>query len=109
MLLNYNEGVSRVAIEDYDWLKQDAMNRVIHKALRLRFENPSRDLESQRRASHLNLFDTSPLQVHTHANFLHAYVDSGTKRICGDVHAVANKSFAFADMRRVPPKGANRR
>ena len=69
MIMNYNKGVARVAIDDYDSLRQDAMNRLIHKAVGLRFEIPSRDFESQRRASHLILFDTSPLQVHTHANF----------------------------------------
>jgi hypothetical protein len=69
MLLNYNKGLSRLAIDDYDSLRQDAMNRLIHKALGLRFEIPSRDFESLRGALHLNLFDTSPLQVHTHANF----------------------------------------
>jgi len=82
------------------------MNRLIHKALWLRFEIPSREFESQGRASHLNLFDTSPLQVHTHANFLHARVYRGTERICDDVHASASKLFAFAGMRLVPPKGA---
>jgi len=79
------------------------MNRLIHKALGLRFEIPSRDFESQRGALHLNLFDTSPLQVHTHANFLHAYVYSSNKTICDDLHANASKLFAFAGMRLVSP------
>jgi hypothetical protein len=48
-------------------------------------------MESLRGASHLNLFDTSPLQVHTHANFLHAYVDSGKGSTYEDVHAGASK------------------
>jgi hypothetical protein len=65
MLLNYNKGLSRIAIDDYDSLRQDAMNRLIHKALGLRFEIPSRDFGMLRGALHLILFDTSPLQVHT--------------------------------------------
>jgi hypothetical protein len=63
-------------------------------------------LESLGGALHLNLFDTSPLQVHTHANFLHAGVYSGTKSICDDVHASASKLFAFAGMRLVSPTSA---
>jgi hypothetical protein len=82
------------------------MNRLIHKALWFRFEIPSKEFEPLRGASHLNLFDTSPLQVHTHANIFHAYVYSGKKRICGDVHANASKLFAFAGMRLVPPTSA---
>ena len=83
------------------------MTRLIHTALWFRFEIPSREFESQGRASHLNLFDTSPLQVHTHANFLHAYVDSGNKTICDDLHASASKLFAFAGMRLVPATSAS--
>lgn len=82
------------------------MSSLIHKALWFRFEIPSRDFGTLRGALHLNLFDTSPLQVHTHANFLHARVYSGTERICDDVHASASKLFAFAGMKLVPPKGA---
>jgi len=106
MLLNYNKGVSLVAIDEGDLLRQNAMNRVINKALWFRFEIPSREFGALRGALHLNLFDTSPLQVHTHANFLHACVYSGTERICDDVHASASKLFAFAGMKLVPPKRA---
>jgi len=106
VLLNYNKGASRVAIDDYDSLRQDPMNGLIHIALWFRLEIPSREFGALRGALHLNLFDTSPLQVHTHANFLHACVYSGTERICDNVHASASKLFAFAGMRLVPPKGA---
>ena len=45
------------------------------------------------------LFDTSPLQVHTHANILHAYVDIGNERTYEDAHTGANKLFACAGMK----------
>ena len=60
-------------------------------------------LESVRGALHLILFDTSPLQVHTHANILHAYVDISNERTYEDAHAGANKLFACAGMRFVRP------
>src|ERR1044072_7807626 len=41
------------------------MTALIHKALSFRFELPSRGFGTLRGALHLNLFDTSPLQVHT--------------------------------------------
>jgi hypothetical protein len=85
------------------------MNRLITKRYALDSRFRREILESLRGALHLNLFDTSPLQVHTHANFLHARVYSGTERICDDVHASASKLFAFADMRRVPPDKRNQR
>lgn len=47
------------------------------------------------------LFDTSPLQVHTHANFLLANVDSGKGRTYEDVLATASNLFACAGMRLV--------
>ena len=50
---------------------------------------------------HLILFDTSPLQVHTHANFLLANVDSGKGRTYEDVLASASNLFAGAGMRLV--------
>src|ERR1051326_7049349 len=53
MLLNYKKGVSRVAIDDGDSLRQDAMKRLLHKTLGFRFEIPSRDFESLRGAVHL--------------------------------------------------------
>ena len=52
-------------------------------------------------ALHLIFFDTSPLQVHTHANILLAYVDNDKERPYEDVHACASKLFAYADMRLV--------
>ena len=45
------------------------MNRLIHHAQCSDSRFRPETLESQRGASHLNSFDTSPLQVHTHANF----------------------------------------
>jgi hypothetical protein len=72
----------------------------------VRFEIPSWDFGIVTRCFAPDLFDTSPLQVHTHANFLHACVYSGTERICDNVHASASKLFAFAGMKLVPPKGA---
>ena len=63
MLLNHNKGVPGVVIDECESLRQDPMNKLIHTALWFRFEIPSRGFESQERASHLNLFDTSPLQV----------------------------------------------
>jgi hypothetical protein len=82
------------------------MNRLIHSVLWFDSRFRRETLESLRGALHLLLFDTSPLQVHTHANFLHACVYSGTERICDNVHATASKLFAFAGMKLVPPKGA---
>ena len=58
-------------------------------------------LKSSGGATHLNKRDTSPLQVHTHANFLLANVDSGKGRTYEDVLASASNLFAFAGMRLV--------
>ena len=68
-----------------------------------RHEIPRRGRELLRGALHLVLFDTSPLQVHTHANILHAYVDISNERTYEDVLAGANKLFASAGMRFVTP------
>src|SRR5215210_7291215 len=65
MLLNYNKGVSRVAIDGFNARRQDPMNRLIHSALWFDSRFRREVLESQRGALHLNLFDTSPLRVHT--------------------------------------------
>ena len=62
-------------------------------------------MEANGGASHLILFDTSPLQVHTHANFLHAYVHSGKQRTSGDVHACACNLFAHAVARDIAASG----
>jgi hypothetical protein len=62
---------------------------------------PCEGFEIVRRCFAPDLFDTSPLQVHTHANILHAYVDIGKGRTYEDVHASASKLFAYAGMRLV--------
>ena len=79
------------------------MKRLGHNALFFRFEIPSREFEALRGALHLNLFDTSPLQVHTHASILHAYLDISNERTYEDARAGANKLFACAGMRFVTP------
>ena len=68
-----------------------------------RFEIPSGDFGIVTRCFAPDLFDTSPLQVHTHANILHAYVDSGNGRTYEAVHASACTLFAYAGMRLVTP------
>ena len=45
------------------------MDAVIQQVMRLDSRFRRETLESLRGALHLILFDTSPLQVHTHANF----------------------------------------
>lgn len=50
-----------------------------------------KSVESKRGALHLIFFDTSPLQVHTHANFCMRMYTAATKdlaRTCMQAHAI---------------------